>query len=131
MANSEMDYIHGYMADQTYDPTSINAQSGIAVNEALGTVIKAVGLGGGQSVSFDLTSNFRGVAFGFYGNMTYIDNFAFSSIICAPDAHKEILTASRITITVSNNILTFTHTGSSGTTTIGILTFTGTATPRN
>ena len=35
MANSEMDYIHGYMADQTYDPTSMNAQSGIAVAEAL------------------------------------------------------------------------------------------------
>ena len=36
MANSEMDYIHGYAADQTYDPTSMNAQSGIAVSEAVG-----------------------------------------------------------------------------------------------
>lgn len=43
MANSEMDYIHGYMADQTYDPTSMNAQSGIAVNQALNTILIDVG----------------------------------------------------------------------------------------
>ena len=44
MANSEMDYIHGYMADQTYDPTSMNAQSGIAVAQAISESLENVNI---------------------------------------------------------------------------------------
>lgn len=57
MANSEMDYIHGYMADQVFDPTSMNAQSGKAIaNYSDGKLLKVI-LRTGNTITVTLPEN--------------------------------------------------------------------------
>ena len=126
MANSEMDYIHGYMADQTYDPTSMNAQSGIAVNEALGTKLKNLGdVAKSSSKVYNLAQSTRAVIYTYHTST----EAGFTETMVTANKAVDVKTSSSISFNVASNQLTIANNSGAMTIIVRAIIFDGDITP--
>lgn len=98
-------------ADQNYDSTSINAQSGLAVKEAIDLYIKSVGqVTSGSSVTLNVDNVFRGILTGISPGSAG----CFQTLVrCAGNGSTNltnILNGTGVTITASTNKITINNT---------------------